>query len=557
MTRPTACLALVALVACGKNDPDSATPTGSLPTATTTTTDTGTITAPKVELMEGPQITCAFPSARANGYYERRTAPHPPADGAYTWGGGVIATDINVDGTLDLVAATQAGLQLWVTRPSDNPADISFDEVAGGLAGIELDYAVGGTAVDIDGDGDEDLIISRWERPNRLLINQGDHYTDGTPAAWNARSWKTQSASVADMDGDGDLDVFFGSYGEKPDTFDDPTMPPADPAELYRNDDGSFTDVSDTLPAAAHDGYTFASGWWNVSGNPELELVIANDFGKVRPTVALSNGPNGWTVNSNFHPDWEDMGMAVADLNGDAVADFLFSSWKTASVLASGANYGDPGIYVETSTAWGIQADVENRRQVYGWGTAWGDLDNDADQDAMILYGYWSTYTEEGDPPNQIDALYEQTGLLSFTQRGGEPEWQVNDSTRGRGLVFADLNDDGYLDIIKGHPETASVLYLSRCGSNSWVRVRLQQNGMNRDAIGARIDITTGGYTQSRWIHAGSSGMYGGDPLEVHFGLGGAEIVDRMQIHWPDGKTSTFEGVNPRRVITAVRNNTP
>lgn len=549
-------LAVLLIAGCGKSGDPPDIPIVGLPTGAPTGTTTGTTsTAAHLEIEESGIVVCPNPAIRANGFYERRTAPHPPSNGSYLWGGGVISGDFDGDGTNDLFVTGEAAPQLWLTVPALVAQDVEFQQVEAGLSSMNLDFTVGGTAADMDADGDLDLVLSRWERPNALLLNEGDHFVDATPAAWQANAYKTQSASVADMDGDGDLDVFFGNYGETPDTYDAPDMPPADPAELYRNEGDTFTDVSSSLPDEVHDGYTFASGWWQVWGDEKLDLVVANDFGKVRPSVVARNlGSGTFSVDTYWHENWEDMGMAVADVNGDGVVDFLYSSWKSLSVMASGVNYGLPGQWLESNTAWGIQADVANRNQVYGWGAEWGDLDNDGDQDAMVLFGYWSTYTEAGDPLAQVDGLFQQTGLLSFEQTGGDASWNVNDSSRTRGLVFSDLNDDGYLDILKGQPEGDSLMYLSRCGNNAWLKVRLRDTTTaNTQAIGAKVRITSGAQTQTRWLHAGSSGMYGGAPPEVHFGMGGREFVDELEITWPDGSIDLLHAVTGKQIVTITR----
>ena len=95
-------------------------------------------------------------------------------------------------------------------------------------------------------------------------------------------------------------------------------------------------------------------------------------------------------------------------------------------------------------------------------------------------------------------------------------------------------------------------MYLSRCGGESWLRVRLWDEGSNRNAIGAKIRAITSEGKQLRYVQSGSSGMYSGGPIEVHFGLGLAETVD-LEIVWPDGEVGRLKDVAVRQQVTVQR----
>jgi len=328
-------------------------------------------------------------------------------------------------------------------------------------------------------------------------------------------------------------------------------MGPADPAELYRNDGGTWTDISATLPQEAHEGYTFSSGFYDVNDDRRPELFIGNDFGKIRPSVLLWNdGSGGFTADLNWHPGWEDMGMGVADLNGDQKPDFLMSSWKSVSLVVSGDAVGLPGTWINDLS---IVADPDNRNQVYGWGSDFGDIDNDSDLDAVVLFGYWSTYDNPGDPDVQVDGLWLQGADGTFEQVQANPEWSINDKGHGRGFILADVNNDGWLDVIKREINAPSPLYLSQCGTEAWARVSLRAPAPNTHAIGATVQVVVNGQTQTRWIHTGSSGMYAGQPPEAHFGLGSAAQIDSLIVTWPDGTRDTFTDLEPRQRFVVTR----
>jgi enediyne biosynthesis protein E4 len=513
-------------------------------------------------LTASEPIVCQDPALRSALHYDKRQAAAQPLDGAYLAGGGLVIADFSGDGIADMFLPSEITSQLWITTPGTETTEILFDDSGtAGLTGIDLSMAVGGTAVDYDGDGDLDLFVTRWEQPNLLLANDGTGtFTDVTTAAFLAHSGKSQSSSWGDFDFDGDLDVFVGNYGNTPDTHDDPAMAAGEPSELYRNEGGGqFTDVSSMIPSAIQDGYSFMSAWYDIDGDHYPELFSAHDFGLVRDsTLAINNGGTSFTANhldTNWHPQVEDMGMAVGDVNGDEVPDFLFSSWKTVSLMESSPSATSPlgVLWVETNQARTLEVETENRNQVYGWGADFGDVDNDADLDALITFGYWSTYDSAGDPLVQVDGLWIQDAQGNFANLAPEPQWAINDKGIGRGFVFHDLNGDGYLDVIKRELDGPTLLYLSRCGDDNWTRVRLEQPGPNTKAIGAMIRVRHGGKSQVRWIHSGSSGMYTGNPPEAHFGLGPDTLIDQLDVIWPDGQEVSYEHIPAKRILTISR----
>ena len=150
----------------------------------------------------------------------------------------------------------------------------------------------------------------------------------------------------------------------------------------------------------------------------------------------------------------------------------------------------------------------------------------------------------------QQDGLWLQDDSGHFTNVATEPRWDVADTEIGRGLVLADLNGDGWLDIVKRHLGSPTPMYLSNCGSEAWVKVRLRAPAPNTFAVGAKVRVTVGDQSQIRWIHSGSSGLYTGQPIMAHFGLGDAESIDLLEVIWPDTTVTAFQDVPVRRTVT-------
>ncbi len=94
---------------------------------------------------------------------------------------------------------------------------------------------------------------------------------------------------------------------------------------------------------------------------------------------------------------------------------------------------------------------------------------------------------------------------------------------------------------------------MARCGARAWTKIRLEQSGANRHAIGAVIDVYVGEMRHRRWLSAGSVSMFSGGPPEVHVGLGDIERITRVEVRWPDGRQTVHSDLPTRRLLTVIR----
>ncbi len=131
--------------------------------------------------------------------------------------------------------------------------------------------------------------------------------------------------------------------------------------------------------------------------------------------------------------------------------------------------------------------------------------------------------------------------------------WRLYEPFVSRGLVLADLDDDGFLDLAKRFLDRPAAVHLSRCDDHAWLRVSVRDAGRNPFGVGARITaIGDDGRRRTRWIEAGSTSQFVGGPPEAHLGLGDLDEVD-LEVRWPDGETSTHPAVPTRRRVTIAR----
>jgi len=479
---------------------------------------------------------------------------------AFNLAGGVIVDDFDNDGYLDVVVSNwDPKGQLRFFR---NNRDGTFTErtekagLSGLTGGINLVQA------DYNNDGFVDILVLRggWlqqygRHPNSLLRNNGDGtFTDVTfEAGLGEVHYPTHSASWADYDNDGDLDLYVGNESSKGVTV---------PSQLFRNNgNGTFTDVA---AAAGVENFRYAKGvvWGDYDGDRLPDIYVSN-FGEAN-RLYHNNGDGtftdvaarlGVTGPMNSFATW------FWDVDNDGVLDLFVASFD-GWVADVGASYLGLPFEAELSSLYrGLGGGrFENVAHQYNlvrpagvMGANFGDLDND---------GYLDFYLGTGRPPyDQLmpNLMYHNqrgTRFADVTTAGGFGHLQ-----KGHGVAFADLDNDGDQDVFEemggAQPGDAyrSVLYENPGSGNHWITIKAVGVRSNRSAIGARIraEVIEGGTRRSIYRDVNSGGSFGANPLRQTLGLGASARIETLSIFWPTtGVTQTFKGVPADRTIQIV-----
>jgi len=492
-----------------------------------------------------------------------------------TMSGGVGLLDYDGDGWLD-VYLVQGGpfppLGTGSRTPSDdqglaaraasgdrlfrNRGDGTFEDAtaASGIAKLAQGYGHGVAVGDYDNDGRPDLFITRW-RAYALYRNQGDGtFRDVTKEVGlgGDRDWPT-SAAFADLDGDGDLDLYVCHYlqwdaqnpqicwdeEKKKNSYCAPQRFRHLPDHLFRNDGGRFVDVTNQAGINDWHGQGLGVVAIDLDDDGRLDLFVANDqspnflfrnlgglkFEEIAESSGLAgNGKGGFQAG---------MGVACGDLDGDGRPDLGVTNFYNESMTFY-HNLGG-GIFADHTAAIGLTVPTRYR---LGFGTVYLDVDNDGHLDIAIANGHVEDYRPEIPyaMPAQLFVGSEGGQLTDVSERAGPP-WQV--PRVARGLAKGDLDNDGRIDLLLVAQDGPLAYFHNRTAGGHSLTLRLEGRASNRDAVGARVTVVAGGRRQVAWRFGGGSYQSASDP-RLHIGLGDADRIETLEVAWPSGRVDRF-----------------
>ncbi len=454
----------------------------------------------------------------------------------------VVAIDGDADGDIDL----------FFPRRSDLPVALENDG-SGGFALVdapaaprlgEAAYGAVFALADVDGDRLPDLVtavesmltFARNEGGLRFADPEPFHTFEGGDVA------VISSLAVGDLDGDGQLDLVV----PRNERVSAPQNPPVGLADLVFLRDGDTWQRAAELSPAAGAGMSLMAAVTDFDGDGDV--LLPSDLGQIGlPPTALyrNDGAAGsWPdVAADVGADLAMSGMGVdaADLNGDGALDYCITDIGPIKCLLSGGSG-----FVESGLALGLGGpDLGSLKTWVGWSMDLADFDHDGHLDLAAVAAPPGG-PESSEYAAQPDAVWR--GTEDGFQLASEP-FGFDPDVHRFGMATADLDGDGWLELITAGREEQPRVFWNRCGDGAWLSVDLRGLEDNRFAYGARVEVDDGARVRIREVQSLRSQGQGSGRL--HFGLAQATAVD-VVIRWPDGAITDLSDVPTRRRIVVT-----
>lgn len=533
-------------------------------------------------------------------------------------GAGVAVGDINNDGLQDLFFTANMGPnKLYLNKGNMVFTDITRN-AAKELEGRPEGWKTGVTMADVNGDGLLDIYVcysgkkSDELRRNQLFINLGNaRFAEKAKEYGLDDAGYSTNAVFFDYDNDGDLDMFllnhnvikidnmeFARYKNETD--------PLAGNKLYRNDNNHFTEVSKQA-GIIQNPLTFGLGVAIADINQDgwQDIYVTNDYNE-RDYLYINKHDGTFAedaINCFSHLSHFSMGVDIADFNNDALPDVMTLDMlpednQRQKLLQLQENYESFELMISqdlykqymrnmlqlnngdgTFSEIGQLAGVSNTD--WSWCPLIADLDNDGYKDILVTNGYLRDYTNKdflrywGDykvkkaidrePVLLMDLVsaMPSTSLQNYVFRNNrdltfsnmQQQWGFDAGGISSGAVYADLDNDGDLDLVINKINEPAAVYknMSREQGKSaaYLSLQLKGTGMNTIAVGAKVYVYTKGNIQYQEVNP-NRGYLSAVSTRLLFGLGDNTQVDSVRIVWPDNKVQRLTNVAANQLLTVT-----
>jgi hypothetical protein len=508
----------------------------------------------------------------------RHESKNADPDASLALGSGIGVGDLDGNGLVDLLVTGGMGQANAVLMQGPRG---TFRKADGGL-GWPGPEKVAVALGDLDNDGDLD-VYQACLGPDQLFENLGgSRFREISAKAYVADPSNARGAAMADVDGDGLLDIFCGNYdlGSRVDM--DRVDNPGQGNTLHQNLGRlRFRDVAQAA-GLKRTGLVFAQAFVDLTGDGLDDLVLAHDHGPLELHVNRSRraaGPARAPGRVRFEDasraagftgtgSW--MGIAVGDYDRDGDLDLFVTNTGLAEPMYDPVVPEDHyfhALYRNDGVKDGIPRFTDVAREAgvadagWGWGCRFEDLDCDGWLDLALVTNMYiggigampGSFSIMGSFPD--GGIGGTNGYVFFNDRHGK----FHDATRSSGvsvpydaraLATPDLDGDGYPDLVVGNERGPLLTYRNRGGGRpSWIAIALEGDGrsVNRSAIGSIVTVSAAGARHVRVLTAGDSFKTSSGPA-LHFGLGEHRGPVDAVVRWPGGRETRHPGLAPGRV---------
>ena len=528
-------------------------------------------------------------------------------------GAGVAVGDFNNDQLPDLYfTGNMSSNRLYLNR-----GDWKFEDVTEAAGLLTTGWSNGVSLVDINQDGNLDIYVSRGgprgtkteDRANLLFINNGDlTFTESASSYGLDNTEYTVQSAFLDYDLDGDLDVYLLSNALV--NFNRNTSRPIDATgkapsvdKLFRNDgNNSFTEVSESAGILI-EGFGLGVEVCDINEDHWPDIYVSNDF--LTDDLLYINQKDGSFKNEAYrylkHQTYNGMGNDLADFNNDGwvdivVLDMLPEDNRRRKLTMMGNNYDE----YQTNIEYGYQPQyIRNTLQLnngngtfseigqlsgidatdWSWSVLFADYDNDGYKDLFITNGYRKDVTNldfvvygqqvlamgeaEANRALRLKALDDLPGAKlpnyvfknkrDLTFENTTEAWGLTEPTYSNGAVYADLDNDGDLDLVINNIDQEASVYQNSSRqlydtTANYLKLRLLGPAGNIQGLGTKVTLYHQTEVQYQFYTTYRGYLSSIDP-NLHFGLGSASTVDSIEVIWPGGASQKLHNIQANQTV--------